>query len=390
LRYASKNDLKQLIKSPLNSYAISIFIPTFRVSLPHNLKADRVRFKNAIYDVSARLKSLGFKKEEINAYIAKLNKLREDNVFWKYRDNGLAIYAEKGKLTYFDLPFEIEPSTHLGQDYIISPLIASQGEAYKYYILELNNDEPRAFVASQSSAEKILEDKLPGNIENALRIDENQRQLQHATSPGGSRDAHTHGHGGANDHKYKDIEKYYRLIDKVLWDNVLKNSTMPLLIAGEEHSVSTYKNLSKYKHIHPAAVFGNYSHLGNNELHGKTWEIMVEQIEKQENIFMQIFEKAKHRDTKQALVNGEHIKRAAKQGRVAALAVGIIRKTYDSVVRNMEKRFKIALPANSRQLQNIEQAARDVINSGGDVSAMLYKNDDNSADTEQYIRAITR
>jgi hypothetical protein len=389
MRYASKQDIKELIQTPSHAIAISIFLPTHRISLPHNLRADRVRMKNAIRDVVAKLEQMDCTTAEISSYVHKLHKIHGDQVFWKYRDNGLAIYAERDRLTYFDLPIEVDTSVHIGKDFIIYPLIASQGDSYKYRVLELNNNAPRVFIASQSGMKQILEDKMPGHIETALRIDEYQQQQQHATSSGGTRDGHSHGHGGEKDNKYKDVMKYYRLIDKVLWQYVLKNSTMPLILVGEESAVSQYRKISHYKRIYARSLHGNYEHLGENELHAKTWEIMAEQVEKQENIFKQLFEKAKNRDGRQALINGEHIRLAARQGRVATLAIGVIHKTYDSVVRRMEQKFKIALPSSKRQLMNIEQATRDVIMTGGDVSVLLQKTN-GYGQNQHYIRAITR
>src|SRR6056297_2733345 len=102
MRYASKNDIKQLIPTPEDSHAVSIFIPTHRISLPHNLKADRVRMKNAIRDVVASLEQKNVSSDDIKLYVEKLQKIHDDADFWNHRDNGLALYAQKGKLTYFD------------------------------------------------------------------------------------------------------------------------------------------------------------------------------------------------------------------------------------------------------------------------------------------------
>src|SRR5690606_13388802 len=104
---------------------------------------------------------------------------------------------------------------------------------YRYFLLELNLESPRLFLASQSGMEQILENELPGTLETALRIDETQQQLQHGTSRGGKRDAHHHGHGGESDHKGKDIEKYYRIIDRTLHDRATRNSNVPLILAGD-------------------------------------------------------------------------------------------------------------------------------------------------------------
>jgi hypothetical protein len=43
-------------------------------------------------------------KNEIKQYVEELHKIHADYDFWKYRDNGLAIYAKKGKAIFYDLP----------------------------------------------------------------------------------------------------------------------------------------------------------------------------------------------------------------------------------------------------------------------------------------------
>lgn len=388
MRHASKKDISSLIDKPKDSKAISIFLPTHRISLPHNLRADRVRMKNAIRDVVAELENEKLSAEDIKKYVSELHKLRDDASFWKYRDNGLAIYVKKGDMTYFDLPIEIEYSVHIGEDFIISPLLASNRDSYQYYILELNNNEPRAFHATQSSIDRILDDEMPGELETALRIDEYQQRQQHSTSPGGSRDAHGHGHGGVNDNKKKDVIKYYRLIDKVLWDNSLKNSNLDLILIGDTSSAAEFRKLSKYKHIHDTEISGNYQHETAGNLHMLTWSLMVDKIEEEQTLFHKMFDAAKYRDNRQSLINGMHIRKAARQGRIATLGISIIHKTYDSVVRRMEQRFKIALPSSKRQLQNIEQTAREVLATGGEIKSLLRS--ENSPDNLQYIKAITR
>ena len=391
MHYASMQDIKDLIKSPGGDrQAISIFIPTHRISLPHNLKADRVRMKNAIRDIVATLEEMKYDREAIKAHVAKLHELRDDRDFWKYRDNGLAIYATKNFVTYHDLPIEIDYSVHVSDDYIISPLLAGKADAYQYHLLDLNLKEPRYFAGSQTGLEQALVDDLPGQIETALRIDEYQEHHQHSTSPGGARDAHGHGHGGRKDNRDNDVNRYLRIIDKVMWDKVLKNSNLPLIIAADEHTAKQFEKVSSYKHIHNETLDGNHQHDDMNTLAQKSWALMSDCIEKQENLFRQILAKAKHRDSRQLLVSGEHIRKAARQGRIATLTISLIHRTYDSVIRRMEQRFKIELPSTKRQLMNIEQTAREVMKTGGEIKALLYGDNENNAANTQYVQAITR
>ncbi len=388
MHYASTSDIKELMRSPnTDGQAISIFLPTHRISLPHNLKADRVRMKNAIRDVVATLEQMKYNDSDIKRHVEKLHDLHANKEFWSKRDNGLAIYATMDKLAYFDLPLEIEYSVHVNGDFIISPLLAGRADAYQYHVLELNFTQPRYFLGSQAGLEQALSDELPADLKTALHIDEYQTRRQHSTSPGGDRDAHSHGHGGRKDKQINDKDRYLRLVDKVLWENALKNSNLPLIIAADVDTASLFRERSRYRYIHSAVLEGNYQRANKDTLAEKTWEIMSDSIMEEENMFQRMLDRAKRRDGQQLLVNGAHIRKAARQGKIATLAISLIYKTYDSVVRRMEQRFKIALPSSARQLMNIEDSAREVIQTGGEVKALLHANGNNNAN---YVQAITR
>lgn len=388
MRYAQLKDIKTL-KSPVeqDKKAVSIFIPTHKITLPDTLRADKIRFKNALRDVEAELSDHGYKQETIKKYLNAIEKVVDQEDFWLYRDNGLAIYATESKATYYDLPLEIDYAVYVNSHFIISPLLVANNDKYQFIGLDLNLHEPRLFLGSQVGMERILIDQMPGEIEVALRIDEYQEQQQHSTSPGGTRDAHAHGHGGRNDNKTKDINRYLRLIDATLRESQIAKSNLPLLLAGDVGLVSSYRHYSKYRNIKEEFVSGNSQHKSVDELHKEFWSLIVEDIEKQDSFFTQLLETARHKDGMQRLITGEHIRRAARRGQVATLALSLIRKTYDSVINRFEQRFKITLPSSTKQLMNIEKTARVVMNYGGEIRSMLYQD---VSDNAKYIQAIAR
>ncbi len=388
MKYAQKQDIKQLIAVPSDSLAISIFIPTHRISMPHNLSPDRIRMKNSIRDVVTYLETQNTSSDDIKQYVKKLHELHADENFWKYRDNGLAVYAQKGMMTYYDLPLEIDPSVHIGKNFIITPLLASADDNYRYFLLELNLESPRLFLASQSYIEQILETEMPGKLEMALRIDEHNVQSKHG-NPKNTKQNVNHGDiNGVTDPKNKDIDKYYRIIDATLQGHATKNSNLPMIIAADTHAIDKFRSISKYRYIADQRLEGNNQHSNLHKLHWLSWAVMCRHVKEQENIFKRLLEKAKKRDSYQTLIKGTHIRKAARQGRIATLAIGIIHQSYDSVVRKMEKQFKIELPSNVRQLNNIEQTARLVLQNGGDIRPLLYGDD--SGNHHTYIQAISR
>jgi hypothetical protein len=386
MKYANRKDLLELSQDPENSLAISIFIPTHKISTPENFLSDRIRMKNAIQDIQSKLQDRGVRENELSMYLDELMWLYNDNRFWKERDNALAIYVKKDKIITYDLPIEIEPLSFVSDSFIISPLVAANHDDFNYYVLDLNLKNPRFFSGSQNHIKQLLVDEMPKDIETALRIDENQVQLQHGTSRGGTRDAHHHGQGAAKDNSDKDVKKYLRLIDKILWENYLNISTEPLIVAGDVSHANEFIDISRYKNIEDDIATINQEKNSIDELHEKTWHIMKNKIKHEEKLFFSSFEIAKHSDKKRALEKPNQILRAAKEGRVMTLALSLITRTYDSVVSRLEQQFKITLPSDAKLLNNIEKTTRDVLRNGGNVKSMLYKhmNDDNT------IKAIAR
>ncbi|MDQ3123558.1 MAG: hypothetical protein M3Q14_02660 [bacterium] len=385
MKYATLADIKALIAKPKDSLSVSIFLPTHRVGLPHNLKADRVRMKNSIRDIKAVL-SERFNKKEVRQYTRQLEKLHADRNFWRFRDNGLALFVTANRMTHFDLPAEVDKRVHVDEHFVITPLLATMQDQYFYHALDLNQHEPRFFMATQNSIDRALMDELPGNIKNALLIDEFQTQLQHSSgsNKGG---VNYHGHGGAKDHDRKDLERYLRLIDDVLWRSVLHDSNRPLVLLGDIKIVELYKEITHYRHVMQQYVHGNYEQASEQEVHAYSWKMINSEHHKEEKIVEDILGRAKARDDQQLLVNNSSIRKAARRGRVGTLVLGMVGSTYDSVVRTMECRYKIIIPSNVRQLTNIETIAREVLRTGGEVASVIRPESDNSAG---YLKAITR
>lgn len=381
-------DIRTLITKPEGSLSVSIFLPTNRINLPHNLKADRVRLKNAIRDIKSAL-SDKLKSSEIKRYVKHLERLHADRNFWRFRDNGLALFVAKDRIAHFDLPVEIDTTVHVGEHFVITPLLASMRQNYSFYVLELNQHEPRFYLGNQTGLERTLKDEMPGDIKHALLIDEYQNQLQHSTGTT-SAGASYHGHGGGKDQSRKDLERYLRMIDDVLWQAVLHGSNRPLVLIGDVKTVEIYRRQSRYGHIFTKNVHGNYEQSTDKEIHERAWQLIEQERIHDEKVLTQIVEQVKNRDGRQLLVSNSSIKKAVRRGRLATLIIGMIGRTYDSVVSNLERRYKIIMPSNLRQLANIEAIAREVVRSGGKIASVVRQIDEDGGKNINYIQGITR
>src|SRR5690606_966581 len=87
--------------------------------------------------------------------------------------------------------------------------------------------------------------------------------------------------GLADEDEY--ILQYIKEVDQTLWTEVLANEKAPLLLAGVDAIVATYKSASKYKHIVDDYISGNHDQTNKNALLKKATELVKPFFEEQCN-----------------------------------------------------------------------------------------------------------
>jgi hypothetical protein len=302
---------------------VSIYMPTYRTS--PEAKQNPIRFKNLLKQMEERLIAGGFRKSAAKDLSANGRALVKDSMFWQYQSDGFAAFLSSNWFRYYRLPVSFEELLVITDRYHIKPLLPLLANDGRFYILALSLNEVRLFQCSRYNFTEIELGDIPGSLDEAIALDEPERQLQfHTKTPQGTgnRAAIFHGHGAGEEEEKKSILKFFKQIDQGL-QKMLLDDPAPLVLAGVEYLLPIYREASSYPQLMEEGIAGNPGGVKPEILQAEAWKIL-------EPYFLKAREEASAR-YKQLAGSGSTsddivaIASAAYQGRIEILftAVGI-------------------------------------------------------------------
>jgi hypothetical protein len=313
--------LAQQTQSP----SISIFMPTHRSG--QDTQQDPIRFKNLLREAELDLLDRGIGPREVTALLQPAQALSGEAYFWQHQRDGLALFIAPGDFHYYHLPFHVEELLVIAQTYYVKPVLPLFTNNGHYYILAISQNEVRLFVGTRHSVGQIdLPDGTPESLDEALRFDDPEKQLQFhsgtspSTSQGGIRAGMFHGQGPGDEEQKDRIERYFNLVDAALKE-IFRQEKAPLILAGVDYLLPIYRKVSEYTNIIEAGITGSPEHLLPEELQEQAWPI-VEPYFRQEmdEVIAQYQEFA---STDKATDNIREVVAAAFYGRVDKLLLTV-------------------------------------------------------------------
>lgn len=268
----TKKDIEEL--SQVNDQpCISIFIPTHRSGF-NNAKIDQLSFKNALNEARTQMEQSGLEPNEMHSTLRAGYELLEDESFWTKLSDGLAVFISSSRFVYFELPIAFNTYIFVGRNFHLKPLFPMFAGDGRFFLLALSQNEVRFFEGQRNSITPvIIEDLVPEDLEDALLFSSTEAQLQAHSSGNPINPGIYHGQGKGKDEKNKQLEKYFRQVDKGLME-MLHDETAPLIIAAVDYLVPIYEDISQYPNIMSFSVKGNPENDTPMQLHEKAWSFM--------------------------------------------------------------------------------------------------------------------
>jgi hypothetical protein len=117
---------------------------------------------------------------------------------------------------------------------------------------------------------------VPKGLSDVLKYDDPEKQLQFHTGTagtGGKRPAFFHGHGVGVDDAKDRIPRYFRLVDKGLYE-MMHDETSPLVLAGLDHLLAIYREVNSYPQLLDRDISGNPDEMVLEDLQKKLWALV--------------------------------------------------------------------------------------------------------------------
>jgi hypothetical protein len=246
------------------------------------------------------------------------------------------------------------------------PLLTGNGQ---FYILALSQNEVRLFHCTRDSVEEIESPDLPKNIDETLKYDDLEKQLQYHTrtsSARGKRDAMYHGHGVGTDDSKDRILRFFQQVDKGLQQVIGRRDT-PIVLAAVDYLLPIYQEATDFPYVLNEGVPGNPEGRSPKELLRDAWEIVephfTREMEDHTDRYNELIGTGKASNQMEVVV------RAAYQGRVDALFVPVGIQVWGNFNSNTNK-VTFMESGDAASVDLLDFAATHTILQGGTVYAV--------------------
>lgn len=283
MEHLTKETLHELIELSGSPF-LSIYLPTHRRG--GETEQDPIRLKNLVSKAEAELLAMQQPRPEVASLLEPLQTLVEDYEFWQHQSNGLAIFRTADYFETYRLPLRFEELVVVGDRPHIKPLLPLLMAHGHFHLLALSQNQVRFFEATQFQIGEVELQDTPTSLDEAMRYDEFEDQLQFHTQTGrttdaGGRAAIFHGHSDAGDEAVikENIKRFLHRVDDGV-RNYAENNRTPLVLAGVDTMRGLYTEVSQYPTIVEQGVGGNPEMQDAKELHEAAWPLV-------EALFMQ-------------------------------------------------------------------------------------------------------
>jgi len=276
MQLLSQSEFKQLSQSA-SDYSTSIYLPTHVAGA--EIQQDPIRLKNLLNQAEEKLLQAGMDKRAASQMLQPGHALLEDDRFWRYQSHGLALFFSPDEaMRLYRLPLAFEQLVTVSDRFHLKPLLPLFfGDRY-FYILALSQNQVRLFQSTRYRISAVPLAGFPQSLDEALKYDDPEEQLQfHNVSGDGSTPTY-HGQGVGTTADKEAVRRFFHKVDQGLHP-YLNQEEVPLVIASVEYLQPIYHEVNSYPHLLKDGIAGNPDVAAPEKLREAAWPRVASQLE---------------------------------------------------------------------------------------------------------------
>lgn len=307
----TRDEILRLL-APHGRPCVSLFLPTHRHA-PDSAQ-DPIRFRNLLKSVRSLLTE-GVPKPVAEEVLKPLESLAGP-AFWRDQLDGLAVFACPGFQAVYRLPMSLPERAIVADSFHVRPIVGALKANRRFYVLAVSQKSVTLYEGSPTGLGAVDLRDLPTSMRDVLGVAEGGSGLQAWSARGG--EAVFHGGGAPDENRKEDLARFFRIIDKALWER-LRDEQVPLVLAGPASYFPIYRDVSRYAHLAPNGVEGNVDAATPEELHARAWPVVRAVFDAEEH--EAVAEYARLASSRLATSILTEVSSAAVKGRVRRLFV---------------------------------------------------------------------
>ena len=296
---------------------LSLYMPTHRLFTDES--KDVIVYTQLVKEA---LSSLG-KLQETSRFkdLEKtLLNLATDHEFWRNQKDGMALFASEDTMIIYSAQITFKPFTVIADSFHIKPLFSYFQHQEQFHLLAL---EAEKFEVYQGNIHYLESLAFPFDSKVTLSEVLGSQQTDHDQtnkSYGGTFVGSTlHGHGGKKDDTAIDREKYFRYVDRFVYEHFSKHHPLPLILVTPKDHQFTYRSAAKNPHMLESMIDGSFESIIHTHLLVELTKIANLRFDKHLQRMIQTYQDQKH-----LLLSSDGLETVAKalmEGRVSHLFI---------------------------------------------------------------------
>jgi hypothetical protein len=309
------SDLMQELASVQKTPCLSLYQPTHPI-LPGNLQ-DPVRYKDLVKKLEESLK-LKYSANQVKELIDPFIQLGNDNTFWRKTMAGLAVLGAPGFFEVIGLPIPVDELAVVANSLHLKPIRQYFQTADRFQILGVSLSEIHFYEGTRHSVAEIeLPPDFPKTIEEALGEQHTERYTTSTSLSGPGKANMQHGQGTKKEEADKDAERFFRMIDKLIYEQYSKISNLPLILTALPEYHNLFHKISRNPMLLKDGIMLNPKAVPLEKMKDLAWEIFEPGYNSKVDKLVARFEEATSHGLGSDNIN--KIARAANDGRIDIL-----------------------------------------------------------------------
>jgi hypothetical protein len=171
---------------------VSIYMPTH----PRATETDqgRIQLKNLLAAAEKHLLAAGLRVSDAQKPLEPAYKFLWDNLFWRYQDEGLALFLSSETFYYYSPPYDFEAQAVIADHFYIKPLLPLLADDGQFFILALSQDQVRLLRGTRHSVGQVDLVNIPVSLAETRVSAGPEKQHQFYNGSGAFRQRKTRGH----------------------------------------------------------------------------------------------------------------------------------------------------------------------------------------------------
>jgi hypothetical protein len=319
----NRTDLQELIEET-GQWCISLYMPTHPIGREQQQNPTRLR--NLLTRAKKDLSEYGLRRPDIEELLRPAAELLLDPDFWQRQSEGLAVFLSNDFSRTYRLPAKFEELLIIANNFHIKPLLPLLSTEGKFYILAINLNGIRLFLATRDTINEIELTGMRTSIEEALWMDEPEKHLDlHITGSStgrgkaGGRPAIFHGQGVGEDDK-TNILRFFHYFDQDL-SALLEDQSTLMIPAGVDYLLPLYREANTYNNLLEEALIGAPEKMPLKELHKRAWQLIEPIYRARQQLAIQQFDELNGQQSDLVTSDLNKAVKAARFGQVGTLFV---------------------------------------------------------------------